>query len=215
MKHPAKFSDALMPVFAEAIKRNAHPDMLYTILDPFAGTGKIFELERLLPGATCYGVELEPEWAAMSRAEVGDALHLRFYDNTMSVICTSPSYGNRMADHHEARDASQRNTYRHTLGRPLTPGSSAGLQWGDAYRGFHILAWNEACRVLKPGGLFILNISNHIRKGYEMEVSEWHKYALEELGLRCLRDIHVETPRQRFGANRARVEFEHVYVFRK
>jgi hypothetical protein len=67
----------------------------------------------------------------------------RFDDATFDAICTSPTCGNRMADHHEARDISPRHTYRHVLGRPRTPGNSGALQWGDGiageeYRALHV-----------------------------------------------------------------------------
>jgi len=215
-RHPAKFTDVLLPVMANAVIHHSVPGQGFLILDPFAGTGKIFEFEKLIPNCVCWANELEPEWAAKHpRSIIGNALKIMFEDNLFDVICTSPCYGNRMADHHEAKDSSRRNTYRHALGRPLSSGSAAGMQWGDEYRSFHASAWKEATRVLRHRGLFVLNISDHIRGGEQQYVSDWHAQTLESLGYRCLDDILVETPRQRFGANGGlRVEYEHVYIFR-
>ena len=49
------------------------------------------------------------------------------------------------------------------------------MQWGDAYRSFHVKAWREAWRVLRPGGRFVLNIKDHIRNGERMPVTDWHE----------------------------------------
>ena len=47
------------------------------ILDPFGGTGKVFELAALLPGAQIEAIEIEPEWAAMHpKTMLGNALAL-------------------------------------------------------------------------------------------------------------------------------------------
>ena len=139
--HPATYTDALLPIFAELLlKSHGHSVAVgpgpAKILDPFAGTGKIARLRAWLPQAEFYGYEIEPEWAEQARAAgcactTGDSRQMHYPDAMFDAICTSPTYGNRMADHHEARDASPRHTYRHTLGRPLTPGNSGALQWGE------------------------------------------------------------------------------------
>ena len=105
------------------------------------------------------------------------------------MVVTSPTYGNRLADHHNAKDGSRRISYTHTLGRTLTPGNSGAMHWGKDYRLLHRLSWEEVARVLSIGGLFVLNVSNHIRKGEEVPVVQWH------------RDIEVPTARLRYGAN--------------
>jgi tRNA G10 N-methylase Trm11 len=186
-----------------------------SILDPFAGTGRIHEFESLTTAYQTVGVELEPEWAGMhERTVVGDATALPFAAATFDTVCTSPCYGNRMADHHDARDASKRNTYTHVLGRKLHARNMGAMQWGHMYRAFHWAAWAEASRVLKPSGALVLNISNHIRKGVEQKVYEWHIDTLEALGFRLRRSEAVSTPRQRQGANGAlRCEHEYVAVF--
>ena len=69
--------------------------------------------------------------------------------------------------------------------------------------------------MLDNRGRFILNISDHIRKGKVVPVAEWHKETLENLGFSMEYLISVETPRHRFGANNdVRVVFEHIMVFR-
>lgn len=204
IQHPAKYSDALFCYLWELLAGAR------LVLDPFAGSGK---LRLAVPGAVL--VEIEYPWAKLAGGIQGDALSLPFAAGTFDAVCTSPTYGNRMADHHEARDKSRRNTYRHVLGRPLHPHNSGGLQWGESYRAFHLAAWREVRRVLTPGGRLILNISDHIRKGQTVEVSSWHVSTLEAMGFTLAGCYTIPTPRNRFGANGGqRVGCEYLYSFR-
>jgi tRNA G10 N-methylase Trm11 len=169
-RHPARFSDAALETLAGLVPVGA------ILLDPFAGTGRIHELA----GVHTVGVELEPEWAGIhSCTLVGDALALPFAANTFDAIATSPSYGNRLADHHEARDGSTRRSYRQDLGRPLHPNNSGAEQWGPRYRTMLERSWREAIRVLRPGGTFLLVISDHVRAGKVQRVTEWHLGTLQ------------------------------------
>lgn len=227
--HPARFSDPILAVIARLVeiegRRLRRP---LRVLDPFAGVGGVHTLEADYPhgqldlhGDTPHlatiGIELEPEWAGVHpRTMVGDAIALPFADATFHIVVTSPTYGNRMADHHNARDGSRRITYRHTLGRALSPGNSGAMQWGEEYRMLHRRAWGEVHRVMAPGGLFVLNVSNHIRKGVEVPVVEWHRESLMAMGFALEGDTDVPTPRLRYGANHAqRVAGEQVMCFRR
>ena len=92
-KHPARYTKSLLPVMAGMLKGRRR------ILDPFGGVGGAFALEAWLPGATVNCVEIEPAWAACHpRTTLGSALALPWPDNYFDAICTSPTYGNRMAD---------------------------------------------------------------------------------------------------------------------
>ncbi len=205
MKHPATYSDALFPLLSARLMGRKR------ILDPFGGTSK---LKSVLTGGRVYTSELEWEWAKMGADVQGNALRLPFRDGSFDAICTSPCYGNRMADHHDAKDTSRRITYRHTLGRPLHSENAGMLQWGRAYRDFHVAAWEECRRVLARGGLFVLNVSDHIRGGEVMPVSKWHAGCLEAIGLTLQGVEEVPTPRMRFGKNsKMRVSTESVFVF--
>ena len=205
IRHPAKFSDTIL----DAIK----PWIIGydRILDPFAGTGKL----RLIK-SDAYLLEIEPEWAEISHATVGNALDMPWSDLFFDCIVTSPAYGNRMADHHNAKDGSKRITYTHVLGRKLHPDNSGQLQWGPAYRDFHTRAWMECDRVLRRGGRFILNVSDHIRDGKIVPVSDWHKLWFMIHGYRVVHEQTIQTPRLRRGANaHLRVEFENLFVMDK
>lgn len=204
--HPARYSKQLLDIFIDELSGYDK------ILDPMAGTGE--RLRSIRPDA--YLLELEPEWAQISNATVGNALDLPWNDDFFDAIITSPTYGNRMADHHNAKDNSKRNTYRHTLGRQLHEDNSGQMQWGKQYRQFHYKAWKEVKRVLKPQGKFILNISDHIRKGKVVKVSRFHKLLLCFMGFNLERVHQVKTPRNKNGANgKVRVDFESVYIFNK
>jgi tRNA G10 N-methylase Trm11 len=203
--HPAKFSKAVLEVI--------EPLNLQGVgLDPFAGIGGVHAL-----GWNTWGIELEPEWAEQHpRNLVGDATFLPFADWTFDYIVVSPCYGNRMADHHEAKDKSTRHTYRHTLGRKLHPNNAGAMQWTQRkYKTLHIAAWAETVRCLRPGGTFVLNISDHYRKDVLQPVTDWHISVLMDNGLMVVEHHKVETPRQRHGANGGRrPEYESVLVLR-
>lgn len=208
MKHPAKYTDCLLPIFSEYLKAT---DL---VLDPFAGTGK---LKKVIPNAVL--LEIEFEWASMSGAIVADSQYMPLRSNVFDAVCTSPTYGNRMADHfvdHQPHKNYIRNTYRHCIGRELNPNNSGRMQWGNKYKKLHIAVWKECKRVLKKNGVFILNISDHIRVGKRVYVSDWHVELLKDLGFKLLKSIEVKTPRQRMGKNsNLRVGCEYVFVFKR
>lgn len=207
------------------------------MFDPMAGVGTIRKVcERALCG------EIEPEWAAECGAPVfvADASRMPVASNSIGCICTSPVYGNRMSDHHDAKEVCRkcngtgrhrklkraactrcggkgfntyvRHTYRHTLGRALHPRNTGRLQWGRRYRAMHVEIWSECYRVMVNGGVLILNVSDHIR-GFKLQrVGAWHLRTLNEIGFKLVSGHKVKTQRNRQGQNyEARVEHEYVY----
>lgn len=114
------------------------------------------------------------------------------------------------------RTSSKRYTYRIYLGHELADGSAAGMQWGDDYRALHRAVWREVHRVLKPRGLLLLNISDHIRDLRPVGVDLWHAATLGETGFELLEQRPIVTQRSKNGANRdARALCEWLLVFRK
>lgn len=219
-EHPAKFSRAIIIAAIELLE----DDPPARILDPFAGTGLVHDIADKL-GADSIGFEIEPEWAALhERTVCADAGTVtRAMAGTFDAVVTSPTYGNRMADHHEARDESDRGTYRHRLGRELTDGNAGELPWaddhrGDDYRALHGDVWRRVVKLLAPGGRFVLNIKDHKREGRRAPVSAWHVATLLALGLIYVDDNAVPTKGTggALGDNAdTRAGVEHVYLFRK
>ncbi len=225
--HPAMFSRELIRPLADTIRGCS------SVVDPFAGTGRVHVIAEEAGVPVSVGIELEPEWA---NAEVfsgphrlqivGDSLEVLHNLGTgrFEAVLTSPAYGNGMADKHEAKDAckacggsgvsgsrecrvckglglSRRNTYRHRLGRTLSANNGGGMQWGPEYRDLHRAIWKASVAALAPGGVFVVNCSNHIRRGEIVDVCAWHSATLIELGLTLVDSIEVKTRRQRHGAN--------------
>lgn len=235
-KHPAPYSPEVLrlanAVLRVAWKREEGSYRKWTVLDPFAGIGRVHELDP--DYFLTFAVELEPEWAEQAAEGgptwCGDFFRLQQPDGAPNcwpalwphpgewdVVMTSPTYGNRMADSHtpSPEDTSTRVTYTHRLGRKLTEGNSGAMQWGDEYRDFHERAWVRVGELLKPGGLLVLNIKDHVRGGRVVPVTEWHGYTLKQLGFRLEQEHPVLTRGMRFGANsEARVDHEWVLVWR-
>ena len=201
--HPAKFSDEVLAAAAELL------DDPRSIFDPMAGVGGIHRIEDFLgyPVRTL-GMEIEHEWAiAHERTFVGNLLQpvqdtLEVIGGRVDAIVTSPTYGNRMAEHHDARDDSKRMTYRHQLGRPLHPSNSGQLQWGKGYRLFHRAAWERCRQLLRFDGRLVVDLRDHIRSGVRQPVVDWHFETLISLDFRLVGYKTVETPGMGFGANR-------------
>jgi DNA modification methylase len=150
-------------------------------------------------------------------ATIADATLLPYDDNSFDAIATSPCYGNRMADSftdHQPQKNYRRNTYTHAIGRKLHLRNTGQMQWGERYRFMHIRAWQECRRVLKRGGVFVLNISDHIRNKERQYVSSWHisfflrhDFVIDDM-------YSVRTKRNKYGENRdARVRHEYLIKF--
>jgi tRNA G10 N-methylase Trm11 len=213
-KHPAKYTKALIPVMAKYLNGNER------VLDPMAGCGGVLELLEYHPNLDVYGVELEQEWvdvAADSRIVQGDARHLSWGDGYFNATMVSPPYANRLSDViSKGKWFGTRISYADSLGRDLTPESAAAMPWGDRYRNMMSEIWIETSRVLCSGGVWILNVKNHIRDGKEQYVTEWHYDTIRSLGYDCIASEKVLTPGMRRGANnKARIDYEYVIVFRK
>lgn len=104
--HPAKWStpvlDALVDIAGAESDRIVAP---ITVLDPFAGIGRS-RLSLALAGNALIvdGVELQPEWCSLGTMQ-GDALNLPDdWTGHYHAVITSPVYGNRASDHHDAKD---------------------------------------------------------------------------------------------------------------
>jgi len=186
-----------------------------------AGTGKIANVKKHGYNGMVVCNDLECEWIRDEKHQwdiylFEDASNLKYEDEVVECVCTSPTYGNRLADSYNRKDKSKRFSYRFNLGKKLHEENTGAMHWGEKYKNKHKEIWNEMKRVLVPNGIFILNISNHIRKGEEMMVSEWHKEYIESIGFKLIESHKIETPRLRYGANsKARVGFENLFVFIK
>lgn len=214
IKHPATYTDSFLPIFADLLKN------CKIVLDPFAGTGKLAKIKDFGFTGQVICNELEQEWSNISKYDVdqwniGDARDLSWVKN-VEAICTSPTYGNRMADSHNAKDESRRITYTHYIGRKLSAGNSGAMNWGTEYRHLHETVWRECYRILPLRGKMIVNVSNHIRGGKIIDVVGWHEQTLIDIGFTFIDHKKVETRRMRFGANsEKRIEHESILIFER
>lgn len=189
-KHPAKYSPDVVVIFRSWL---AH---LSPLLDPFAGVGT-WANPRLV------GNEIEYEWASQSPNPtiVGDAMALPIRSGIFPGACTSPTFGNRMADHHVARDDSVRNTYTHKLGHVLHANNTGKVHWGPGYWTMHDVAWREVWRVLKPGGFFAVHVSDFLAYEVRVPVVNWHMRQLVEIGFKFVEGLTIPKRGLRQGAN--------------
>lgn len=213
-RHPAKYTDALLPVFARWCMDSK------SILDPFAGTGKIGMLKDYGVHAVISANDIEKDWLTPNIYHC-DKLYFQdaeFLDTGESydTIVTSPTYGNRMADHFHTEHPERRATYTHCIGHELDDENTGRMHFGKAYCEKHRRIFAHLYDLLIDGGIFILNCSNFIRAGEIVDVTSWMRDTMESVGFKFCSSVNVSTPRMRFGANSdKRVEYETVMLFHK
>jgi tRNA G10 N-methylase Trm11 len=216
VRHPAVFSNAFLPIFSKYLQgcKNA--------LDPFAGTGKIAQVKKYGWDGIVLANEIETEWAATCILNGCDGVFSMDAEKltrrilpAVDAIVTSPTYGNRMADHFRANDASRRITYTHCLGRDLSRENTGKMPFGNAYKEKHAACYSSFRDLLADDGLFILNTKNFIKDGGLVDVTAFHVRELQKYFI-LMETIRVPCQGMRFGANsKLRVDFESIHIFRK
>lgn len=106
-----------------------------------------------------------------------------------------------MADHHNAKDSSRRNTYTHAMGRSLHASNTGAVSWGPRYWTMHSAAWQEVHRVLQPSGYFAIHVSDFIASGVRVPVVKWHMAELKGLGFEYVTGLSFPKKGLREGAN--------------
>lgn len=90
------------------------------------------------------------------------------------------------------------------------------MHFGQAYCEKHTRIYAHLYELLKNNGIMLINVSNFIRKGVEVNVCEWTKETIIDLGFKFVCERKISTPRMGYGANRsARVSTESILVFKK
>ena len=228
-KHPATYTASIVECIDAVLHEelDAFPPTPIHILDPMAGTGKLFDL-CTLPHVAWYGVDLERWQDQDGRVDIGDATALHHPDKFFDAVVCSPTYGNGMADHHVAKDASTRTSYFHRMaaaGVEMDARNTGWLHFGPRggkretarYKIMHMKAWREVWRVLKPGGVFVLNVKNFYSAGGVQDVSAWHADVCGKIGFVIDASHDVPVPGLKFGDPKtmARAETERVWVMRR
>jgi hypothetical protein len=241
VSHPAPFSASIMDVLAELIRDWEGP-----ILDPYAGIGRVHELGR--DDTLGIEIEPEWA-SAHPRTAIGDSSLVRVAAVNPeqfqilrrdklgcqeayrpNAVVTSPDYGNRMSDQYlgtpieqERREVSgempRRRGYAISLGRKVSPGSTAGLKFGPKYKAGHREIFTAVTNVCLPDSKLALNVSDFFvtnARGEDPQrahvVSFWVEL-IASLGWVVERLIPVGTRRFRDGANSdLRVDAETVVV---
>lgn len=159
--HPATFTPAVLDRIGRILVAELADRGPQQVLDPFAGVGTIHELAQ--EGITTVGLELQPEWAACHPDTVtGDATALPFADGEFTAAATSPCYGNRMKDSHQAQDRCKAPGCEEGLiERPATPEEvDAGHELGVAY---------DKCKACRGTGMSWRNTYTHVLRAHGAE----------------------------------------------
>lgn len=237
-RHDAKYSDEVLEVLDQIV-----PDLDGPVVDPFAGLG--LDLDRWgRRDVKGIELEPEWS-AVSKRVKQGNALHRKSYPRKVGSIVTSPCYGNRLADKYlgpqcgvcggegkvfdetdlsmaecprcggNGRDGRRRFGYAISLGRPVSEGSAASLQWGPKYRAFHRDWLRLIASILDPGERrLVLNMSDHPRDKKRQYVVHWWVMAAHDEGFRMVEAYPADTSRIGLGANKENLaSVEMVLVF--
>ena len=199
-RHPGKMLPALA---RQAIETYSDPGDL--ILDPMCGIGTTL-VEAIHTGRQAVGVELEPRWAKLARANIkyahqqgasstaqvieGDARQLprllaKQPDKLVDLVLTSPPYACQIADVSTENLVSGVGPIRREDTSNYSPDRrNLGHARGNAYLEAMAEVYEASVTVLKPGGFLIL-VTKDMRSGGALRNLSGDTITLcEGLGLR-------------------------------
>jgi modification methylase len=203
-RHPGKMLPALA---RRAVEAYSDPGDL--ILDPMCGIGTTL-VEAIHAGRRALGVELEPRWAKLARANIehahrqgasspasvieGDARRLPHLlaahepttlHGQVGLIVTSPPYGCQLADVATENILTGTGSMRREDTTNYSPDrSNLGHARGDAYLASMADVYAACAAVLRPGGFLVL-VTKDMRSGGALRNLSGDTITLcEGLGLR-------------------------------
>ena len=225
--HPATYTKNIIKLMSDIAKELGATD----ILDIFGGVGKIGRIKDYGFKGNVRTNELQPKWGGkdtikenqknkVDSTTIGDSRKLDVPDESVGAIFTSPTYGNRMG----TTSPSKTDHYQAFAGGKLEKGNTGGMVWGPEYERLHKEIYNEAFRVVKPGGFFVLNMKDMPvgakdlknrwipKQGSEVEVlrneklgkdvmraTDWHVKTLEDAGFKVIDKYEVPESKQSVG----------------
>ena len=224
--HPATYPDAALTLIRKAWSvEAANLGRRPVVVDPMAGVGTI---RRVIMDAIC--VELEREWCEQIPAYptdvfVGDAGMIEPV-SALDMVVVSPPWANRLADAKYAGSPAdiasgggartKRRTYRIHLGRDLTAGSVAAMQWrgdGSEFCAAVVRALKPWVEALRPGGLLLVDIADHMRNGvWEPVCSTLASTIVGVLPVELSAVTPVDAPRFTAGAAKGRVRMPELLI---
>jgi DNA modification methylase len=199
-RHPGKMLPALA---RRAIESYSDPGDL--ILDPMCGIGTTL-VEAIHTGRRAVGVELEPRWAKLARANIehahnqgarlpahvteGDARQIprllaAAQRRQVNLVVTSPPYACQIADVSQENLVSGAGPIRRVDTTNYSPDrSNLGHARGHAYLTAMSEVYEACATVLKPGGFLVL-VTKDMRSDGALHNLSGDTIALcEDLGLR-------------------------------
>lgn len=237
--HPAPFSKPILDRLADLLRSDQKAlGKPLRILDPFAGTGRVFLAAP--PYSKVTMIEIEKEFVEEGLAYLSSingrldqtvkwryeaaesAGWLQKHRATYTHIVTSPTYGNRMRDPYRSKPGTQCRSYAQSKGGPLLPYNSGAYKLdSDQYWGINGDVMESAIARLVPGGRVYINVSDFYhtpKKGAPPERqpvgAEWVSL-MTHCGVFLASVEQVVTRRFTRGENRHRVPYEYILTFEK
>lgn len=238
--HPCPYTPVVLDRMSGLLDSEAHQRGIerLRVLDPFAGTGLRVAQHETSRYHDWTGVELEESFIVVDWVRHGNSRELpsMFPSAYFDAVATSLVFANGMTDSFVSseKDKSRRHTYSHAARANrgdrtyrLHPDNAGQMGWGRgghregrAWREFHVDLIKGLRCVVRPAGLVILELSNHlasIKRGeppVEIDSIGWLRSELAANGWTEVALIPIEIQRQRMGANRHRVDATHLLVWR-
>lgn len=208
--HPAKFSARCIAEIAFLIERYRPAGRPGRVLDPFAGVGGVHGLQA--HGWETVGVEEIGLWADEHPDTIhGDSTDLcpgLFAPETFDLVVTSPTWGNGMNQRspHPNAGSGKRYSYADAAGQVMSATNTAGARFGKTdrgeYRKLHLRIWPQVARVLRPGGVLVLNSRDSTNGPEIRDATGWHVERLQAQGMRLGTFSTVDAPGLRYGERR-------------